>query len=213
MDLSFANPAGFWALLALPVVLGIHFLQRQSRRVVTSTLFLFDALNPVSAQGRRVERLRNSLPLWLQLAAVVLLAWLLAGPRWLRRDSTQRVVVVLDSSVSMLAFHDELGRALPSRLHSLDRTAARTEWRLLETDPARPTLYAGTDLAGLLAALARWTPHLGTHDFAPRAQRRARTRAGSGDCAVRHGPARPTCPRAWKFWPSVIPWTIVGGSA
>ena len=167
MDLSFANPAGFWALLALPVVLGIHFLQRQSRRVVTSTMFLFDALNPVSAQGRRVDRLRNSLPLWLQLAAVVLLAWLLAGPRWLRRDSSQRVVVVLDSSVSMLAFHDELGRALPARLRSLARTAARTEWRLLETDPARPTLYAGTELSGLLAALDHWTPHLGTHDFAP----------------------------------------------
>ncbi len=167
MDLSFANPAGFWALLALPVVLGIHFLQRQSRRVVTSTMFLFDALNPVSAQGSRVDRLRNSLPLWLQLAAVVLLAWLLAGPRWLRRDSSQRVVVVLDSSVSMLAFRDELGRALPARLRSLARTAASTEWRLLETDPARPTLYAGTDLTGLLAALDRWTPHLGTHDFAP----------------------------------------------
>ena len=167
MDLSFANPAGFWALLALPVVLGIHFLQRQSRAVVTSTLFLFDALNPVSAQGRRVERLRNSLPLWLQLAAVVLLAWLLAGPRWLRRDSSLRVVVVLDSSVSMLAFHDELTRALPTRLRSLAHTAAKTEWRLLETDPARPTLYAGTELSGLLAALDHWTPHLGTHDFAP----------------------------------------------
>ncbi len=167
MDLNFANPAGFWALLAWPVVLGIHFLQRQSRQVVTSTMFLFDALNPVSAQGRRVDRLRNSLPLWLQLAVVVLLAWLLAGPRWLRRDSSQRVVVVLDSSVSMLAFHDELGRVLPARLRSLVRIAARTEWRLLETDSARPTLYAGAELSGLLAALDHWTPHLGTHDFAP----------------------------------------------
>lgn len=167
MDLSFANPAGFWTLLALPVVLGIHFLQRQSHRVVTSTLFLFEALSPVSAHGSRIERLRNSLPLWLQLAAVVLLAWLLAGPRWLRRDSSQRVVVVLDSSVSMLAFHDELGRVLPARLHSLERIAAKTEWRLLETDPARPTLYAGTELPALLVALDRWTPHLGTHDFAP----------------------------------------------
>ena len=167
MDLSFANPAGFWALLALPVVLGIHFFQRQSRQVVTSTLFLFDALNPVSAQGRRIERLRHSLPLWLQLAAVVLLALLLAGPRFLRRDSSQRVVVVLDSSVSMGAFHAELGRALPAHLRALTRAAAKTEWHLLETDPSRPTLYAGTELTGLLAALDGWTPHLGTHDFTP----------------------------------------------
>ncbi len=167
MDLSFANPAGFWALLALPVVLAIHFLQRESRRVVTSTLFLFDALGPVSAQGRRLERLRHSLPLWLQLAAVLLLTWLLVGPRWLRRDSSQRVVVVLDSSVSMQAFRDELGHALSTRLHTLARTAAQTEWRLIETDPARPTLYAGNNLGALLAAVAGWTPRLGAHDFQP----------------------------------------------
>ena len=170
MDLSFANPAGWWALGAVPVILAIHLLQRQSRRVVTSTLFLFDALRPVSAQGRRIERVRNSLPLWLQIAAAVLLAALLAGPRSLRRDSGQRIVVVLDSSVSMGAFRDELARALPPRLRALTRVAAQTEWHLLETDPARPTLYAGPDLPRLLAALDGWTPHLGTHDFAPALQ-------------------------------------------
>ncbi len=74
---------------------------------------------------------------------------------------------MLDSSVSMLAFRDELNRVLPSRLRSLVRNAARTEWRLIETDPARPTLYAGADLNALLAALAKWNPRLGTHDFQP----------------------------------------------
>ena len=167
MDLSFANPAGFWALAGLPVVLAIHFLQRESRRVVTSVLFLFESLGPVSAQGRRFERLRGSLPLWLQIAVVLLLTWLLVGPRWLRRDSGQRIVVVLDSSVSMLAFRAELDRALAARLHALAGTAARTEWRLVESDPARPTLYAGPDLDGLLTALAQWNPHLGKHDFLP----------------------------------------------
>ena len=167
MTLTFANPAGFWALLALPAVLAIHFLQRESRRVLTSTLFLFDALRPVSAQGRRLERLRHSVPLWLQIAAVLLLAWLLAEPRWLRPDSGQRIVVVLDSSVSMLAFRAELDRTLAARLADVARAAAKTEWRLIESDPARPTLYAGNDLRALLTALAAWTPHLGAHDFQP----------------------------------------------
>ena len=167
MHLIFANPAGFWALLGIPAVLAIHFLQRESRRVVTSTLFLFETLGPISAQGRRFERLRGSVPLWLQLVAVALLTWLLAGPLWLRKDSTQRIVVVLDSSVSMSAFRPELARALPTRLHALSTAAARTEWRLLETDPARPTLYAGNNLQTLLATLPAWNPHLGTHDFRP----------------------------------------------
>lgn len=167
MNVSFANPAGFWALLGVPAVLAIHFLQRESRRVVTSTLFLFEALNPVSAQGRRFERLRNSLPLWMQLTAVLLLTATLVGPRFIRKDSTQRVVVVLDSSVSMLAFRAELARALAARLQTLARNAGKTEWRLIETDPTRSTLYTGGDLPALLATLAAWTPHLGTHDFRP----------------------------------------------
>jgi hypothetical protein len=167
MDVTFANPAGFLALLGVPAVLAIHFLQRESRRCVTNTLFLLERLAPVSASGRRLERLRNSLPLWLQIAAIILLAWILAGPRWLRPDAFQSVTVVLDSSVSMEAFRPELRTALEKRLGELSHAARRTEWRLMESDPARPVLYAGANLPALLAALDRWSPGLGGHDPRP----------------------------------------------
>ena len=183
MNLTFANLAGFWALLGIPVVLAIHFLQRESRRVITSTLFLFDQLAPVSAQGRRFERLRHSLPLWLQIAAVLLLTWLLVGPRWVRPESTQRIVLVLDSSVSMLAFRADALRTLQTRLPRLARAAGTTEWRVLETDTTRPNLYAGRDVNAALAALARWQPRLGTHDFAP-ALRTAQSLARNTGLAV-----------------------------
>ena len=118
-SLLFSNPAGFWALLGIPAVLLIHFLQRESRRVRASTLFLLEQLAPESAQGRRFERLRNSAALWLQLLAVLLFAWLLAGPRWLRPDSVQKVVFVLDSSASMSAFSGEAGDCpMTDRWHS-----------------------------------------------------------------------------------------------
>lgn len=163
--LSFGNPAGFWALLALPAILAIHFLQRESRRVVTSTLFLLEQLVPASAQGRRFERLRHSVPLWLQLLAALLLTWLLVQPRWLRRDSTQRVVIVLDSSVSMLAFRDALDRELDAHTAALASAAVKTEWHVIESDMSRPTIYSGADRAALLEAVKHWSPHLGAHDF------------------------------------------------
>jgi hypothetical protein len=165
--LHFANPLGFLALLAIPAILAIHFLQRESRRVQTSTLFLLEKLAPESAAGRRFERLRNSVPLWLQLLAVLLLTWVLVQPRFLTRGSAHRVVVVLDSSVSMLPFRDAMLRQLDEQTASLSRAAATTEWQLLESDPARPKLYSGTDRAALLHAAAQWQPHLGTHHFAP----------------------------------------------
>jgi len=165
--ITLGNPAGLWALAAIPAILAIHFLQRESRREIISTLFLLEQLAPESAEGRRFERLRQSVPLWLQLLAALLITWLLAQPRWLRRDSAQRVVIVLDSSVSMSAFHDEVMRALGTATRRLAAAAAHTDWHLLESDMESPTLYAGPDRDRLLLAAAAARPHLGAHDFAP----------------------------------------------
>jgi hypothetical protein len=151
----------------VPVILAIHFLQRASRKVVVSTLFLLETLRPESVEGRRFERLRQSVPLWLQILAAVLVAWLLAQPRWVRRDSVQRIVLVLDSSISMTAFKVELQQALELKTASLEALAGTTEWQLLESDPTRPILYAGTDRGRLLQAVAAWEPHLGAHDVLP----------------------------------------------
>jgi hypothetical protein len=167
---TFGNLPGLWALLAVPAILAIHFLQRESRHVVISTLFLLDQLAPESAQGRRLERLRNSVPLWLQLFAVLLATWLLVQPRWLRTDSTQHVVMVLDSSVSMSAFRDELIQNFNRTTQRLARSAAKTEWQLLDSDTSHAALYSGTDRTALLAALQKWTPHLGTQDVLPALQ-------------------------------------------
>ena len=171
MNLFLANPvAGAWALLGIPAVLAIHFLQTPSRPLPVSTLFLLDRLDPKSTGGRRLERLRQSIPLWLQLLAVLIVAWLLAEPRWLRKDSTQTVLVLLDSSVSMRAFQSPLQHTLQDRLRTLAGSASHTEWLLLETDPAAERLYAGGRLEDLNAALGRWRPRLGTHDFLPALQ-------------------------------------------
>jgi hypothetical protein len=163
MRLVLANPAGLWALAAIPLVLLIHFLQEQSRRVRSSTLFLLDRVKPESVGGARLDRLRNSVPLWLQLLAVAIIAWLLAEPRWIRQDSRQTVVVVLDSSVSMSAFKKETRAMLEEKLRRWAAAAARTDWYLLESGPRKPRLYAGTELRDLLQAFESWEPAQGTH--------------------------------------------------
>ena len=57
----FANPAGLWALLALPVIVAIHCLQERARHRRVSTLFLLERVAPESVSGATFERLRNSL--------------------------------------------------------------------------------------------------------------------------------------------------------
>ncbi len=174
MGLTFGNPAGLWALGAIPVILLIHFLQRETRRESVSTLFLIERLHRETQKGRRLERLRHSASLWLQILAVILLTWLLVEPRWLRPDSVQRIAVVLDDSVSMRAFAGD-GEAgvpeLPSVLRRLQRGAAETEWILLESSGRRGTLYSGSDRRELLERAGNWRPQTGSHNAAPALRR------------------------------------------
>ncbi len=163
MPVFFSNPLGFWALLGIPVILAIHLLQRHSRRIPTSTLFLLEILERESQQGRRIDRLRSSAPLWLQLLSVLLLTWLLVEPRWPREQSVQRIVLVLDNSASMAAFQADLPTALDRELGPLIREAGTTEFTAIQTSGSGAPLFRGTSLDGLTTAIADWKPGAGSH--------------------------------------------------
>ncbi|MDB6071281.1 MAG: hypothetical protein JWL81_2452 [Verrucomicrobiales bacterium] len=167
MELILGNPWGLLGLLGLPAILAIHLLQRRSVIIPASTLFLLEKLSRESQGGRRVERLRSSLPLWLQLLSVLLLTWLLTDPRWLEKTSLQRIAVVLDGSASMSVSKKTLLESLPRDLEKLTTATARTELHLLDTRLETGPLYHGPEGAALLRMLGDWHPSGGTHDPAP----------------------------------------------
>lgn len=178
MGLSFGNLAGFWALLGIPAIIAIHFLQRRARQQVVSTLFLLEQLHRESEGGHRIERLRSSIPLWLQLLAVLLLTWLMVEPRWLERNSVQQVVVVLDGSASMQVSSERAQRRLAPALEEIAATAARTEFYLLDSRRDAGHLYHGDSVSGLMESVrTAWLPAGGSHDPAP-ALRLGRSLAG-----------------------------------
>jgi hypothetical protein len=162
--LTLSNPAGLWALLGIPAVLAIHFLQRQAVVLPVSTLFLLEKTQRESASGRRFDRLMNSVPLWMQLLGVLLLTWLLAEPRYQRARSTQRVAIVLDSSASMAVVKDRLKERLTAALPELKGAATVLELTVLESTPGRPKLHAGDDPQALARALDAWQPRDGLTD-------------------------------------------------
>ena len=176
--ITFANLAGFWALLGIPAVLAIHFLQSQSKVVTVSTLFLLEALDRESVQGRKLDRLRNSIPLWLQLLAVLLVTWVLVQPRWVLEHSVQKVALVLDSSASMRAFLEPLQSALRRKIPPLRRGAKTMELTLLDSHLHGKPIYNGTSLDEMIEALDEWTPCRPAHDSGP-ALRIGRSLAGN----------------------------------
>ena len=162
--LTLTNPAGLWALLGIPAVLAIHFLQRQAVVLPVSTLFLLEKTQRESASGRRFDRLMNSVPLWMQLLGVLLLTWLLAEPRYQKARSTQRVAIVLDSSASMAVIQDQLKEKLVASLPDLQGHATALELTVLESTPGKPKLYSGDNPEELAKALDAWQPRAGLTD-------------------------------------------------
>ncbi len=161
---TFANPAGLWALLGIPAVILIHFLQRKAQMIPVSTLFLLEKTHREASSGRHIDRLTQSVPLWMQLLSVILLSWLLIEPRYPVARSTQRIAVVLDSSASMMVSKDRLIAAMARELPDLQGFASEVEYTVLESTPGKPRMYAGKSLDELLRAMQAWQPASGTTD-------------------------------------------------
>jgi hypothetical protein len=161
---SFANLAGLWALLGIPTVILIHFLQRKAKVIPVSTLFLLNKTQREASSGRHFDRLTQSIPLWMQLLGVLLLTWLLLEPRYPLARSTQRIAIVLDSSASMTVSKDKLIEQLTAELPLLKGFATDVEYAVLESTPGKPRLYTGNSTEELLAALKEWQPLAGVTD-------------------------------------------------
>ena len=159
--LFLSNPHGLWALLGIPIIVLIHFLQRRAKVEMVSTLFLLQRTQRESTSGRRFDRLVNSIPLWLQILAIVLIAWLLAQPRYIKAKSTQRIAIVLDSSASMRVFQNKIPAALQKEIPRLQGNAVNLEIWLMESDPSKSKIYQGTSTEDMLTALKNWHPTSG----------------------------------------------------
>ncbi len=178
LPFSFANPLGFWALLGVPAVILIHFLQQRSRVVTISTLFLLDHLQHESVKGNKFDRLRPSIPFWLQLLAVLLLTWILVQPRWMKENAIQRIAIVLDGSASMQAFRENGAVELGTQLRRLASKVHHTEYVVVDSHLSNQPVFNGSDPAELVQALENWQPLASSHDFTP-ALRIARSLVGS----------------------------------
>lgn len=164
MGLTLGNLLGLWGLLGIPAILVIHFIHRRFRKVEVSTLFLLEQSLPKEVDGRQFRWIRNSLQLWLQLLAVLLLTLLLCDPHRQTVNPVQRAVLIVDSSFSMLASKQRMMSQLPRLLSSIGRAAARTEWLVYETNLQRGRLYRGWSADEARNALDSWSPTLGEHD-------------------------------------------------
>ncbi len=108
--LTILAPAGLLALLAVVAIVLIHMRQRTPPVIDLPSLRFWEPVREDSLDRRRLRRPPITLPLVLQVAAALLLAFALARPVMDaipglagQRTTPEHVIVVLDGSTSMLA--------------------------------------------------------------------------------------------------------------
>ena len=141
MPFLISNPLGFLALLGIPAVLLIHFLQRRAQVVPCSTLFLLKQTQKESNSGRKFDRIINSTSLWMQLLLVILITLLLIQPRYIHLQSTQRIAIVVDSSASMSVYKEQAKKKILELIPELQSHAKHVELWMLDSDISKDRIY------------------------------------------------------------------------
>ncbi|MBL8755307.1 MAG: BatA and WFA domain-containing protein [Planctomycetes bacterium] len=161
--MTFTQPLGLLALLAVPAVVLLHLFRNKlpQRRIAASFLFPDQAL--LAGAGRTRTRLLRTPSFWCELLAAILLAAWLGGLSFGGRRALP-LVLVLDGSASMAAKGTQAlaQERVRARLAAhgggafvgILRTGSRPEILLDPRDPA----------PDVDAALQRWAPSLPRHD-------------------------------------------------
>ena len=166
--MNFDNPAGFWLLAAIPVIVALWLLRPRRPRLRIPSVLLW----PTSPAERRSatpwQRLRQHPLLWLQLLIAALLALAAAQPFVPAEAATQRTVALLDASGSMRAIDvspsrwDAARAAVVNLASSLGPDQTLSVVRL--DDQPRVLLTDARDPSAVQAALATESPSYGPID-------------------------------------------------
>jgi Ca-activated chloride channel homolog len=118
--MHFLNPSAFYLAAFIPIVGLLHFLKlRRQTHVVSSVMLWLEAIEDMKANVP-FQRLRNSLPLILQLLFLSILIVSIARPA-LRRPGMLRgqLVLIIDNSASMQATESGKTRLNAAKVEAL----------------------------------------------------------------------------------------------
>ncbi len=169
--MSFANPWGLLALLAIPAIVVIHLFQQRFPPLLVGGAHLWGAETRVTTAGRRRDRLPVTASLLLELLASLLLAIGLSEPRFADTGEVTHLVAVLDDSASMLAH--PAGAPSPrdlavAELERRARVAGRNTVLTVIRSGRHPALVGSRAMTWeqAEAELAEWQPRAPRHEFA-----------------------------------------------
>lgn len=141
--MGFLNLAGLSALIALPIIIILYMLRPKNIPYTLPSLYLWKTMANEIESASQFQKLKSSILMYLQLAAALLIAFMLAGLFIKNSQLPDRVILVIDASVSMKATEVE-----PSRIENAKEQAVSYVKQL--SKGAQITLVALKDIPEIL---------------------------------------------------------------
>jgi len=158
-SLEFLNPAGLWMLTALVPLVVLYILKIQRKRLQVPSTWLWAAARRDLLARSPFKRLTPQIPLFLQLAAVLFLAFALSRPATRGRSiAGDHIAIVIDTSASMSAL-DASGKpriqlATQAAIEAVQALAPGSDAMILEAGrDARVVSPLDRDTRRLISAL------------------------------------------------------------
>ncbi|PKM49489.1 MAG: hypothetical protein CVV02_15785 [Firmicutes bacterium HGW-Firmicutes-7] len=99
--MGFFNIAGLAALICLPIIIILYMLRPKNMPYSLPSLYLWKTMANEIESASQFQKLKSSLLMFLQLAIALIIAFMLAGLFIKNSSMPDRVILVVDGSVSM----------------------------------------------------------------------------------------------------------------
>lgn len=145
--MNFINPWGFLALLGVPLIVLMYILKQKFKKHEVSSMMLWKKVLEQREGHKWRQKLRRNWLMFLQIFAVILLAFALANPFILAQAQREDYVLVLDASLSMQAIDERptrFDKALEDMNALIDNTPNNTMFSVVVMDDSPSVLVNKT---------------------------------------------------------------------
>lgn len=119
--MNFLYPLAFMGLISIPAIIAMYLLKQNYREIKSASNILWERAVSRTLSQKPWQKLKKELLMLLQILAVLLLVFALAGPFIKSKGESQNYILVLDASLSMQAKDIS-----PSRFESAKKALEKT---------------------------------------------------------------------------------------
>jgi len=99
--MGFISPMGLLALLGMPLIILLYMLRPKNKPTIIASVYLWQSVLSELESASKIQKLRSSILMFLQLLVVLIMGLLLAGLYYITDVTTEHSIIIIDNTITM----------------------------------------------------------------------------------------------------------------